>query len=75
MTTITINHASYQVSREVTELNVTENYIQYKLAKNIEGMNGEDFNQNSFWAELDIDGGIVRRYKIENDEFTNYLSY
>lgn len=74
MTTVTINHGSYQVERFTTELVVNESYIQFKLARLIEDQYGEDFESNEFWAELEI-AGTNKRYRIRDNEFSNYMTF
>ena len=74
MTTVTINHASYQVESFTTELVVKESYIQFKLARLIEDYVGEDFETNGFWAEVEV-AGTCKRYRIVNNTFINYKAF
>jgi hypothetical protein len=60
MNTLHLFEASYQFDTITTELNITPDFIQFKLAKQHEYRPSKE----SLWAELNKNGQI-RRYKLD----------
>jgi hypothetical protein len=62
MNTLHLFEASYQFDTITTELNITPDFIQYKLATQYEYRP----TTKSLWAELTINGQI-ERYELDYD--------
>lgn len=61
MTTILFFEGSYQFLSETTHLNVSEEYIQYKLAKQYEYRTTNE----TLWAEIIHVDGVTERFTLD----------